>query len=84
MEDTFDAYCISRTDGRVSADFATLRVADLDPGEVLVRVAYASINFKDALAATGKAPIIRRFPCIGGIDASGVVERSDSPRFKPG
>jgi putative YhdH/YhfP family quinone oxidoreductase len=84
MEDRFNTYCISRADGRVSAEFATMRVADLDPGDVLVRVAYASINYKDALAATGKAPIIRRFPCIGGIDASGVVERSDSPRFKPG
>lgn len=84
MDDSFNAYLISRADGRVRADFATLHVADLDPGEVLVRVAYASINFKDALAATGKAPIIRRFPCVGGIDASGVVERSDSPRFKPG
>ena len=84
MDDRFNTYCISRADGRVSAEFATMRVADLDPGDVLVRVAYASINYKDALAATGKAPIIRRFPCIGGIDASGVVERSDSPRFKPG
>jgi len=82
--DNFPAYVISRTDGRVSADFTTMDVASLDAGEVLVRVAYASINFKDALAATGKAPIIRRYPCVGGIDASGIVESSDSPRFQRG
>ena len=83
--DSFNAYVISRNDEKVvSAAFASMDVSALDAGDVLVRVAYASINFKDALAATGKAPIIRRYPCIGGIDASGVVERSDSPRFKPG
>ncbi len=82
--DDFNAYVISRTDGRVSAAFTRMDVSSLDAGEVLVRVAYASINFKDALAATGMAPIIRRYPCVGGIDASGIVERSDSPRFQPG
>jgi len=82
--DNFPAYVLSRVDDRISADFTTMQAAALDAGAVLVRVAYASINFKDALAATGKAPIIRRYPCVGGIDASGIVERSDSPRFKPG
>ncbi len=82
--DDFNAYLISRTDGHVGAAFTRMDVASLDAGAVLVRVAYASINFKDALAATGKAPIIRRYPCVGGIDATGIVERSDSARFQPG
>lgn len=84
QQDTFPAYLISNTGGAVSAAFATLTTDDLDPGDVTVRVRYASINFKDALAATGKGKIIRRFPCVGGIDATGEVEASASPRFKPG
>ena len=83
-QDSFPAYLVSSTPAGVSANFATLAQADLDPGDVTVRVQYASINFKDALAATGKGRIIRRFPCVGGIDASGVVEASSTPRFKPG
>ena len=61
-----------------------MSVDDLDAGEVLIRVSYSSINYKDALAATGKGKIIRRFPCIGGIDLSGVVIDSADPRFKAG
>lgn len=80
----FPAYLISGTADAVSAAFTALTDADLDPGDVTVRVQYASVNFKDALAATGKGKIIRRFPCVGGIDAAGVVEASDNPRFKPG
>ncbi|HWI81831.1 acryloyl-CoA reductase [Ramlibacter sp.] len=78
------AYLISSSDAGVSAAFTRLAQADLDPGEVTVRVQYASVNYKDALAATGKGRIIRRFPCVGGIDASGVVVASDAPQFKPG
>ncbi|HXD42273.1 MAG TPA: acryloyl-CoA reductase [Ramlibacter sp.] len=80
----FPAYLISSTPTGVSAAFTTLTEADLDPGDVTVRVQYASINFKDALAATGKGKIIRRFPCVSGIDAAGVVQASSTPRFKPG
>jgi len=56
----------------------------MDPGEVVIRNRYASINYKDALAATGKGKIVRRFPCVGGIDAAGVVETSTDSRFEPG
>jgi putative YhdH/YhfP family quinone oxidoreductase len=80
----FPAYLISNTVAGVSAAFTSLTEAELDPGDVTVRVEYASINFKDALAATGKGKIIRRFPCVGGIDAAGVVETSSTARFKPG
>ena len=81
---SFATYLISNPDGTVRAAFTTLAESQLDPGEVTVRVQYASINFKDALAATGKGKIIRRFPCVGGIDATGIVESSASPRFKAG
>jgi len=83
--DTFRAYLITRSDDKqVRADFTELDRSQLDAGDVVVRIAYASINYKDALAATGKGPIIRRFPCVGGIDAVGTVESSGSSRFKAG
>jgi len=80
----FKAYLIEEQDGRTHSGFVTLDEAQLDAGEVTIKVAYSSINFKDALAATGAGRIIRRFPCVGGIDLSGVVEKSADPRFKPG
>ena len=82
---TFPCYMVrSDESGVVHADFEVMADHQLDPGDVLVRIAYASVNYKDALAATGKGRIIRRFPCVAGIDASGIVERSDHARFKPG
>jgi acrylyl-CoA reductase (NADPH) len=69
---------------RVSGRMGSLDLESLDAGEVLIRVCYSSINFKDALAATGRGKIIRRFPCVGGIDLSGVVVESADPRFSPG
>lgn len=81
---TFPAYLISATPAGVSAAFTDLAREQLDPGDVTVRVQYASINYKDALAATGQGRIIRRFPCVGGIDASGIVETSDAPGLRPG
>lgn len=84
IDTPFPAYLISSGSDGVHAAFTTLTDADLDPGDVTVRVQYASINFKDALAATGRGKIIRRFPCVGGIDASGVVEASETPQYKPG
>jgi acrylyl-CoA reductase (NADPH) len=82
--DSFQAYLIEGSPESVRAGFVQLAPDQLDPGEVLVRLAYASVNYKDALAATGKGRIIRRFPCVGGIDAAGVVESSQDPRFRPG
>ena len=57
---------------------------DLDPGDVVVRVAYSDVNYKDALAATGKGRILRRPSCVGGIDLSGTVVSSTDARFKKG
>jgi acrylyl-CoA reductase (NADPH) len=58
--------------------------AQLMPGDVLVRVTHSAVNYKDGLAVTGKAPVVRRFPMIPGIDLAGVVEASDHPGFRPG
>ncbi|EIC20003.1 YhdH/YhfP family quinone oxidoreductase [Thiorhodovibrio frisius] len=66
------------------AGVETLTIADPKPGEVLVRVHFSSINYKDALAGTGKGKILRQFPLIGGIDASGTVEVSAHSDFHPG
>lgn len=85
MADSFKAFLIEQgADKSVQAGFQTLAPSALDAGEVLIRVRYSSINYKDALAATGKGKIIRRFPCIGGIDLSGEVIDSADPRFAPG
>lgn len=82
--DSFEAYLIEGSAVESSARFATLSDRDLDPGKVTLRVTYASINYKDALAATGKGRIIRRFPCVGGIDAVGKVESSTDQHYAPG
>lgn len=85
MSSGFKAFLIEEdAQRRVSGRLASLDPAQLDGGEVLVRVSYSSINFKDALAATGKGRVIRRFPCVGGIDLAGVVVESADPRFAPG
>lgn len=81
---SFKAFLIEQHDGKIAAGFATMEELQLDPGEVTVAVAYSSVNYKDALAATGAGRIIRRFPCVGGIDLAGKVVKSDSPLFSPG
>ena len=83
-KEAFKAFLIRQEAGQIASGFTEFSEAALDPGEVLIRVAYSSVNYKDALAATGAGRIIRRFPCIGGIDLSGWVVESQDPRFKPG
>lgn len=83
---SFRAFCIdrdAREAGGVRAAFVSLDESALDAGDVLIRVAYAPVNHKDALAAT-RAGVVRRFPCVGGIDLAGTVLRSAAPRFRPG
>jgi NADPH2:quinone reductase len=67
----------------IHARLETLRLEDLSSGSVVIGSHYSSANYKDALAATGKGKILRRFPLVGGIDVSGVVESSEDPRFHP-
>jgi len=82
--DKFKAYRIREVEKKAVGGFEEMGLDDLDRGEVVVRVAYSSVNYKDALAATGAGRIIRRFPCVGGIDLSGTVTESSDPRFKRG
>ena len=82
--DKFKAYRIREVDKKVVARFEELALSDLDEGDLVVRVAYSSVNYKDALAATGTGRIIRRFPCVGGIDLSGTVTESADARFRRG
>ena len=81
---SFKAFLIEEIEGKTQSGYVNMDESQLDPGEVTIRVAFSSVNYKDALAATGAGRIIRRFPCIGGIDLSGTVEESSDPRFKPG
>ncbi|MBS0544747.1 MAG: oxidoreductase [Proteobacteria bacterium] len=81
----FKAFVIDQDENRkVVSRLTTMQPEQLDAGEVLIRVSYSSINYKDALAATGAGKIIRRFPCVGGIDMSGEVVDSADARFKAG
>lgn len=81
----FRAFKIHSDDKRlVRAGIEFLTLNDLFSGEVLIRARYSSVNYKDALAGTGRGRIIKHFPLIGGIDVAGEVVRSDDPRFSPG
>ncbi len=80
----FKAFRLTEADKKVRAEFVECSLDDLDPGDVVVRVAYSDVNYKDALAATGKGRILRRASCIGGIDFSGTVVSSGDARFAKG
>jgi len=80
----FKVYRLREANKKVVAAFEQAALDELDQGEVVVRVAYSCVNYKDALAATGAGRIVRRFPCVGGIDLSGTVVESSDPRFKKG
>ena len=80
----FKAFKLEEIDRKIRAGFVEMSLEDLDPGEVVVRVAYSDVNYKDALAATGKGRILRRPACVGGIDFSGTVVSSGDSRFAKG
>ena len=80
----FKAYLISQEEGKIVSQFVDMDESQLDRGEATIAVTHSSINYKDALAATGAGRIIRRFPCVGGVDLAGRVTASTDSRFKPG
>lgn len=82
--DRFRAYRIDEQDGEIVAGFQELGIDDLTAGNVVVRVTHSTINYKDALAATGKGRILRKYPLNGGIDLAGVVTSSEDTDFQPG
>ncbi|MDP4823152.1 MAG: acryloyl-CoA reductase, partial [Aestuariivirgaceae bacterium] len=84
MTDTFRALLIDKTEQGQAVRFADLTDADLMAGDVTVAVSHSTVNYKDGLAVTGKAPIIRSYPLVPGIDFSGTVTASDNSNWKPG
>jgi acrylyl-CoA reductase (NADPH) len=80
----YRALRVQKKEQGVAAAVTECRLPQRAAGEVLIEVRYSSVNYKDALAITGRAPIMERMPLTAGIDASGVVVESDDQRFKPG
>src|SRR5438132_10183435 len=81
---TFKALLATQENGKFAASIQEISSDTLPFGEVLVRVAYSSLNYKDGLAVTGKPGVIRTFPMVPGVDFAGTVEESSSAEFKPG
>jgi alcohol dehydrogenase len=80
----FKAYRTFQEDGVVRSRFVEMAPTDLDPGNVLVRTKYSTINYKDALSYNGSGRIMRKYPTVAGIDMAGTVETSADPRFRHG
>jgi acrylyl-CoA reductase (NADPH) len=81
---TFKAIVIEKVDGGQKVGLTDFDEANLMEGDVTVRVEWSTVNYKDGLAVTGKAPVVRRFPMIAGIDLAGTVETSSHPQWRPG
>jgi NADPH2:quinone reductase len=84
MSEPFRAFRVFEEDGRVQGRVVDATLDDLCPGGVVIKAAYSSVNYKDALAATGSGKIMRRFPLVGGIDVSGTVVSSAGGLFREG
>jgi acrylyl-CoA reductase (NADPH) len=84
MDNKFKAWHLSQQDKVTIAKLKKININDLMLGDTVVKVVSSGINYKDALALTGKAPVVRKFPMIPGIDLAGIVEDSDNPLFKKG
>ncbi|MGH8528284.1 MAG: YhdH/YhfP family quinone oxidoreductase [Nevskiales bacterium] len=81
---TFNALRVHQIEKKSEARLEQIALDALTPGEVVIKAAYSSVNYKDALAVTGKGRIMRKFPCVAGIDVSGTVASSSDSRFKSG
>ncbi|MGZ3322605.1 MAG: acrylyl-CoA reductase (NADPH) [Xanthobacteraceae bacterium] len=81
---TFKAIVVEKSEGGQKVGLADFDEANLMDGDVTVRVEWSTVNYKDGLALTGKAPVVRRFPMIPGIDFAGTVESSSHPQWRPG
>jgi acrylyl-CoA reductase (NADPH) len=84
MTDRFRALLISKDGEGQKVHDSELSTGDLMDGNVVIAVSYSTVNYKDALALTGRAPVVRRFPMIPGIDLAGTVETSEDSAFRPG
>src|SRR5262245_20863133 len=83
-EDTFKALVANQTETGVQASIQELTLETLPEGDVLIAVAYSSLNYKDGLAVTGKGKVVRQYPIVPGIDLAGTVIESTSPDFRGG
>ena len=81
---TFKAIVIDKAEAGQTVQLTDFDDKDLMDGDVTVRIEYSTVNYKDGLAVTGKAPVVRRFPMIAGVDFAGTVESSSHPAWKPG
>jgi len=81
---TFKAIRVDKADKATAVALTQFDEAELMEGDVTVRVEWSTLNYKDGLAVTGKAPVVRRFPMIAGIDLAGTVEQSSHPQWKTG
>ena len=81
---SFKAIVIEKADKGQTVSLTQFDEANLMEGDVTVAVQWSTLNYKDGLAITGRAPVVRRFPMIPGIDFAGVVESSSSPAWQPG
>ena len=84
MKSRFKAILVRKDNDIQTAENVELSPADLMEGDVTVAVSYSTVNYKDGLVVTGRAPVARRFPMIPGIDLAGTVEESSNPDWKPG
>ncbi len=84
MQETFTAYVVNKQADQVTGEIHTLSVDQLPPGEVTIAVEYSSLNYKDALAATGQGGIVRTYPHVPGIDAAGTVVESQAADIRVG
>jgi acrylyl-CoA reductase (NADPH) len=84
MKDRFRAFLITKDEAGQKAELTDLGPSDLMAGDVVVAVSHSTVNYKDGLAVTGRSPVVRKFPMIGGIDFAGIVDSSSNPAFKPG
>lgn len=82
--DTFNAFVLRQTDGQTSSGFEQLGADSLPSGEVLIRVEYSSLNYKDGLAVTGKPGVVRSYPMVPGIDLAGTVVESSAAELAAG
>ena len=80
----FRAFRINEKEGRVISGFEQIEINDLSEGDVTVKVSHSSINYKDALAATGKGKILKKYPLVGGIDLVGVIQETTAKNFSVG
>ena len=80
----FKAIWMEQTDGQSRATLRKIEESDLDPGSTLINVEWSSLNYKDALAITGRSPVIRKFPMIPGIDFAGTVRHCETGEWQAG